>query len=54
MQFTSYRLSFTTENAKEVSKVLDVCTQTFVTGSKNIKEIYNSDFTYGHYKRGVE
>ena len=54
MQFASYRLSFTTENAKEVRKVLDVCEQTFVTASKNIKEIYSGDFTHGHYKRGVE
>ncbi len=54
MQFAAYRLSFTTEDEKEVRNVLDVCMKTFVTASKNIKEIYSGDFTYGHYKRGVE
>jgi len=54
MNFASYRLSFTLEDAKEVRKVLDACTQAFVTESKNIKDIYSGEFTYGHYKRGVE
>lgn len=54
MKFAVYRLSFTTEEAKEVRNVLDVCAETFVTTSKNIKEIYSGEFTYGHYKRGVE
>lgn len=54
MQFAAYRLSFTTEEATEVRDILDVCTESFVTKAKNIKEIYRSDFTYGHYKRGVE
>lgn len=54
MHFASYRLSFTTEHEKEVRDVLDVCEETFVTESKNIKDIYSGEFTYGHYKRGVE
>jgi len=54
MQFVAYRLSFTTEDEKEVRKILDVCNKTFVTASKNIKDIYSEEFTYGHYKRGVE
>ena len=54
MKFASYRLSFTTESVKEVNKILDFCEQAFVTEAKNIKDIYNGDFTYGHYKRGVE
>lgn len=54
MKFASYRLSFTLEDAKEVRQVLDACTQAFVTESKNIKDIYSGEFTYGHYKRGVE
>lgn len=54
MQFASYRLSFTTETVKEVRNVLDICAATFVAQSKNIKDIYSGEFTYGHYKRGVE
>lgn len=54
MQFEAYRLSFTTEEEKEVRNVLELCTKTFVTKSKNIKDIYHGEFTYGHYKRGVE
>lgn len=54
MQFAAYRLAFTTEDAKEVSRVLDVCSKVFIETSKNMKEIYSGDFTYGHYKRGVE
>lgn len=54
MQFAAYRLSFTTEETKEVQKILQLCKDTFVTESKNIKDIYHDDFTYGHYKRGVE
>ena len=54
MQFASYRLSFTTEDAKEVRKILDICAESFVAQSKNIKDIYSGEFTYGHYKRGVE
>ena len=54
MHFASYRLSFTTENAKETANVLAACEQTFVMATKNIKDIYSADFTYGHYKRGVE
>ncbi len=54
MHFASYRLSFTTEHEEEVRNVLDVCAETFVTESKNIKDIYSGEFTYGHYKRGVE
>lgn len=54
MKFASYRLSFTTETVKEVRNVLDICAETFVAQSKNIKDIYSGEFTYGHYKRGVE
>jgi len=54
MQFSAYRLSFTTEDEKEVHKILDVCGRTFVSTSENIKDIYSDEFTYGHYKRGVE
>lgn len=54
MQFAAYRLAFTTETEKEVEKVLEICTKTFVTEKQNIKDIYSDDFTYGHYKRGVE
>lgn len=54
MQFEAYRLSFTTESEKEVRNILELCSKTFVTESKNIKAIYPGEFTYGHYKRGVE
>lgn len=54
MQFDAYRLSFTTEEEEEVRNVLSLCKKTFVTEAKNIKDIYRGEFTYGHYKRGVE
>lgn len=54
MKFASYRLSFTTEDVNEVRKVLDICTESFVKQTKNVKDIYSGEFTYGHYKRGVE
>ena len=54
MQFAAYRLSFTTEDVKEVEKVLDICTEVFIDETQKIRDIYSGEFTYGHYKRGVE
>ena len=54
MHFAAYRLSFTTESPNEVKNILQVCEASFVTEKKNLKDIYHDDFTYGHYKRGVE
>ncbi len=57
MHFTAYRLSFTTEEEKEVQKVLQLCENIFVPEDGKdlkMKDFYSGDFTYGHYKRGVE
>ena len=55
MQFLSFRLSFTTEEAQEVKQILDLCEKSFMGEEKtNIKDFFKEEFTYGHYKRGVE
>ena len=55
MKFQAYRLTFTTENKQEVEKVLQLCENSFVREAKiNIKDSFGGEFTYGHYKRGVE
>ncbi|MBO5303870.1 MAG: U32 family peptidase [Lachnospiraceae bacterium] len=47
-----FRLAFTTESSQEIHKFLLNCTQSL---QKNAKELENmEDYTYGHYKRGVE
>lgn len=54
MHFAAYRLSFTIESQSEVKSVLQICEASFLTENKNLRDIYHDDFTYGHYKRGVE
>ena len=55
MQFLSYRLSFTTEEKAEIEQILDLCEKSFIGEEKTgIKEFFKEEFTYGHYKRGVE
>ena len=55
MQFLSFRLSFTTEEAQEVKQILDLCEKSFMGEEKtDIKDFFKEEFTYGHYKRGVE
>lgn len=54
MHFASCRLAFTVETAEEVRNIADICERVFVTEMENLKDMYQDDFTYGHYKRGVE
>ena len=54
MGFVSYRLVFTTEDKKEIVNILSLCNKVFVQESGDVKSNYCGDFTYGHYKRGVE
>lgn len=55
MQFKSYRLSFTTEDSQEIKQILDLCKKSFIGEEKtDIKKFFKEEFTYGHYKRGVE
>ncbi len=46
MGFAAYRLSFTIENEHKVREILQLL--------ENPNEVFEGDFTYGHYKRGVE
>ena len=52
--FSCYRISFTIEKPKEVEKILSACEDVFVTGRKKLQDVYQGDYTNGHYKRGVE
>ena len=46
MGFAAYRLAFTVENEQKVREILQLL--------EHPKEAFVEDFTYGHYKRGVE
>lgn len=54
MGITTYRISFTIEEEKQVSDILDVCEESFVLGRHDFKELLTCEYTNGHYKRGVE
>lgn len=55
MDYAAYRFAFTTEGKQETEQVLKLGEAYFIKGeTRNIKDIYSGDFTYGHYKRGVE
>lgn len=54
MGMAGYRISFTIESGDEADKVLDICEATFLSGRKHIKDVYQGEYTNGHYKRGVE
>lgn len=55
MQFLAYRLSFTTETKQEIQQILNLCEKSFIGENKtDVKELFGGEFTYGHYKRGVE
>lgn len=51
---STYRLAFTVEDATRVQEILHICEESFLSGKKNFKELLNSEYTNGHYKRGVE
>ena len=54
MEFLGYRLNFTIEKEKEVARILDLYEQMWVEGRKKEEISYLSDYTNGHFKRGVE
>ena len=52
--FTAFRLAFTTETVDEVKEILRIYKAVFLTGEKQLKDVYSGEYTNGHYKRGVE
>ncbi len=48
------RLSFTIESEKETGRILDLYEASFLTGTCSVKNVYQGEYTNGHYKRGVE
>lgn len=54
MGIRAYRLSFTVEEEAQVSSVLRACEESFLLGRCEFKELLDSEYTNGHYKRGVE
>lgn len=54
MSFAAYRIHFTTETKQEITAVLDYAQDTLLAGRKQNPPECISDYTNGHYKRGVE
>lgn len=50
----AYRLAFTVEDAVRVREILQICAETFLLEKEDFKNLYDGDYTNGHYKRGVE
>ncbi len=50
----AYRLAFTVEDAARVREILQICAETFLLEKEDFKNLYDGDYTNGHYKRGVE
>lgn len=54
MGMAGYRICFTIESREQAGAILDMCKQTFLSGKRELKEVYAGEYTNGHYKRGVE
>lgn len=54
MGMTGWRISFTIEDKEQVCQILDICEETFLSGERDVKEVFHGAYTNGHYKRGVE
>lgn len=54
MEMSGYRIAFTVEDAKQAAYVLKACKESFVSGNRKAREVFDREFTNGHYKRGVE
>jgi len=54
MGFVGYRLCFTNETEKQVKEVLAMYQKLWMEGKKAEDIPYLSDYTNGHFKRGVE
>ena len=52
--FSYFRLAFTVEREKEVRRILDVYEAVVSDQRAKLSEVYDGDYTNGHYKRGVE
>ena len=54
MGFSSYRMQFTVENEEEVRTVMDLYESIMIMGKTISETEFLSDYTNGHFKRGVE
>ena len=52
--FSSFRLNFTVESEEEVRQILAIYETVFYEGRKTLADMYQGEYTNGHYKRGVE
>lgn len=52
--FSSFRLIFTVESEEEVRQILAIYETVFYEGRKNLADVFQGEYTNGHYKRGVE
>ena len=52
--FSNFRLNFTVESEEEVRQILAIYETVFYEGGKNLADVYQGEYTNGHYKRGVE
>lgn len=54
MGIQTYRLSFTIEDETQVKDILHICEETFFSGRRKFADLFDKEYTNGHYKRGVE
>lgn len=54
MGAASFRLSFTFESSSQIKQIISICRAAFLEGKEIQMPEYLEDFTYGHFKRGVE
>lgn len=54
MGLEGYRIAFTVEDERETAHVLKVCRESFICGNRKAREVFEREYTNGHYKRGVE
>ncbi len=52
--FSKFRLNFTVESEEEVRQILAIYETVFYEGRKTLADVYQGEYTNGHYKRGVE
>ena len=52
--FSKFRLNFTVESEDEVRKILEIYKTVFCEERKVLADVYQGEYTNGHYKRGVE
>ena len=52
--FSNFRLNFTVESEEEVRQILAIYETVFYEERKNLADVYQGEYTNGHYKRGVE